>query len=187
LSYGIVQPGNEFANGLPVIRPTDMKYKFVHPLGLKLIDPIKAESYKRTSLMGDELLLCVRGTTGLISLITDELKGANVTRGIVPVCFNKDKLSLQFGYYLFASNYVQNQIKDKTYGAALMQINIRDVRKLLMRIPSIKAQENIVKKLDSLSAETKKLEAIYTQKIADLDEMKKSVLQKAFSGQLSEL
>jgi type I restriction enzyme S subunit len=33
--------------------------------------------------------------------------------------------------------------------------------------------------------ETKKVEAIYTQKIADLDEMKKSVLQKAFSGQLT--
>ena len=33
--------------------------------------------------------------------------------------------------------------------------------------------------------ETKKLEAIYTQKIADLEEMKKSVLQKAFSGQLN--
>jgi DNA-damage-inducible protein D len=35
--------------------------------------------------------------------------------------------------------------------------------------------------------QSKKVEAIYTQKIADLDEMKKSVLQKAFSGQLSGL
>ena len=52
------------------------------------------------------------------------------------------------------------------------------------KIP-IKEQKQIVKKLDSLSAETKKLEAIYTQKIADLEEMKKSVLQKAFSGQFN--
>ena len=185
LSYGIVQPGNEFPNGLPVIRPTNMKNKFVYPLGLKLIDPTKAESYKRTSLVGDELLLCVRGETGVTSLITDELKGANVTRGIVPVCFDSEKLSLPFGYYLFVSPFVQKQIKDKTYGAALMQINIRDVRKLLVRIPSKKEQEEIVQKLDALSAETKKLEAIYIQKIADLEEMKKSVLQKAFSGQLN--
>ena len=48
---------------------------------------------------------------------------------------------------------------------------------------SIEEQKQIVQKLDALSAETKKLEAIYTQKIADLEEMKKSVLQKAFSGQ----
>ena len=50
---------------------------------------------------------------------------------------------------------------------------------------SITEQKEIVKKLDALSTETKKLEAIYTQKIADLEEMKKSVLQKAFSGQLN--
>ena len=40
-------------------------------------------------------------------------------------------------------------------------------------------------KLNNLKAETKKLESIYTQKLADLEEMKKSVLQKAFSGQLN--
>ena len=35
-------------------------------------------------------------------------------------------------------------------------------------------------------SETKKLEAIYQQKISDLEELKKSVLQKAFSGELKE-
>ena len=50
---------------------------------------------------------------------------------------------------------------------------------------SIEEQEVIVQKLDALSVECKKLEAIYTQKIADLEELKKSILQKAFSGQLN--
>ena len=49
---------------------------------------------------------------------------------------------------------------------------------------SIKEQQTIVKKLDALSVEAKKLEAIYSQKINDLEELKKSVLQKAFSGEL---
>ena len=45
-------------------------------------------------------------------------------------------------------------------------------------------QQTIVQKLDALSTQTKKLEAIYQQKIKDLEELKKSVLQKAFSGEL---
>lgn len=45
-------------------------------------------------------------------------------------------------------------------------------------------QKAIVQKLDALSAETKKIEAIYLQKVNDLEELKKSVLQKAFAGQL---
>jgi type I restriction enzyme, S subunit len=50
--------------------------------------------------------------------------------------------------------------------------------------PSLNEQNEIVRKLDALILETKKLEAIYQQKINDLDELKKSVLQKAFSGEL---
>ncbi|MCX6230357.1 MAG: restriction endonuclease subunit S [Bacteroidetes bacterium] len=45
-------------------------------------------------------------------------------------------------------------------------------------------QKKILKKIDAVSTETKKLEAIYQQKIADLEELKKSVLQKAFNGEL---
>lgn len=50
--------------------------------------------------------------------------------------------------------------------------------------PPLKAQQTIVKKLDVLSAETQKLETLYQQKINALEEIKKSVLQKAFSGGL---
>jgi len=45
-------------------------------------------------------------------------------------------------------------------------------------------QKSIVAKLDALSTKTKKLEAIYQQKLADLKELKKSVLKRAFSGEL---
>ena len=49
---------------------------------------------------------------------------------------------------------------------------------------SLKEQQKIVKKLNSLSAETEKLEGIYQQKINDLEELKKVVLNKAFKGKL---
>jgi type I restriction enzyme S subunit len=39
LTYGIVQPGNEFPNGVPVIRPVDLTQTIITRQGLKLIDP----------------------------------------------------------------------------------------------------------------------------------------------------
>ena len=185
LSYGIVQPGDEFENGLPVIRPTDLTSRYIEVNGLKRIDPKLADSYKRTRLIGDELLLCVRGTTGVVSIVTPVLKDANVTRGIVPIRFNSKFIDQEFGYYLLISNYIQKQIRTKTYGTALMQINIGDLRKVLTPYPSIKEQQAIVRKLDAIRAETKRLEAIYQQKLLNLDELKKSVLQKAFNGELN--
>lgn len=112
-SYGIVQPGDEYENGLPVVRPTDLNTRFIKVDGLKRVDPKLAEGYKRTTLIGDELLLCVRGSTGVVSIATKELKGGNVTRGIVPIRFNRKIINQDYGYYLLISNYIQKQIRAK--------------------------------------------------------------------------
>jgi type I restriction enzyme S subunit len=54
-----------------------------------------------------------------------------------------------------------------------------------LRFPeNISEQQKIVTQLDELQEQTKKLEQIYEQKIKDLDELKQSILQKAFNGEL---
>lgn len=186
LSYGIVQPGNEYPDGLPVIRPTDMKVKYVNIGNLKRIDPIKADSYKRTTLTGNELLLCVRGDTGVISIATEELKGANVTRGIVPILFDEDLIRLNFAYFQFISEFLYKQIKEKTYGAALMQINIRDVRQLKLNVPPTKVQDELLPKLNALSDNIESILSSYSNKLTSLEDLKKSILQKAFTGELTQ-
>jgi type I restriction enzyme S subunit len=184
LSYGIVQPGNDFPSGLPVVRPTDLTSKQITLDGLKRIDPKLADGYKRTKLRGGELLLCVRGSTGVTAVTSPELAGANVTRGIVPIVFEPSLLRQDFGYFLMISEMVQSQIRAKTYGAALMQINIGDLRKIAVSFPSLREQDEMTIKLEELSTETQRLESLYRQKLAALDELKKSLLHRAFSGAL---
>ena len=46
-------------------------------------------------------------------------------------------------------------------------------------------REQIIKNLDSLTEETQRLETIYRQKLIALNELKQSILQKAFTGQLT--
>jgi type I restriction enzyme S subunit len=73
-------------------------------------------------------------------------------------------------------------------GAGVPTLNRNNVHGEMVWFPkSLTEQQTIVKKLDALSAETKKLEDIYKKKIVDLEELKKSFLQKAFNGKLSEL
>jgi type I restriction enzyme S subunit len=71
-------------------------------------------------------------------------------------------------------------------GAGVPTLNRNNVHSVKVWFPkSVSEQQAIVQKLDALSAETKKLESIYQQKIKDLEELKKSILQKAFSGELA--
>ena len=63
--------------------------------------------------------------------------------------------------------------------------NMNAVLEFKIPLPPLPEQKRIVAKLDELSAETKKLSAIYQQKLAALEELKKSVLHKAFAGGLA--
>ena len=69
-------------------------------------------------------------------------------------------------------------------GMTVPKLNQKKMKNIPIPLPPLPEQKQIVKKLDSVSTETKKLEAIYQRKITCLDELKKSILQKAFNGEL---
>ena len=93
---------------------------------------------------------------------------------------------LSFLKHWLRSNIFQTIIFEHSGGAAIPNVPAAKILKqITIPIPNIKEQKRIVKEIELTLTKTKKLEAIYVQKIADLEEMKKSVLQKAFSGQLN--
>jgi type I restriction enzyme S subunit len=102
---------------------------------------------------------------------------------IIGIVVNEKLADRDFIEYLLQSFKVRIQALGK--GSAQANINMGTFENEHFPFPPLKTQQAIVQKLDAISAETKKLEAIYQQKIDDLDELKKSVLQKAFSGELS--
>jgi type I restriction enzyme S subunit len=94
-------------------------------------------------------------------------------------------LDKDFFYYLLTSPNVQKQIQSLGAGAIVKNISGDLVKKVDLFFPKSKtAQQTIVRQLDALRAETLKLEAIYQKKLDDLEELKKSILQKAFAGEL---
>jgi len=149
ISYGIVQPGDDVENGVPVVRPIDLVNRIVKCKGLKVVEKSISDSYKRTILNGNELLLCVRGTTGVMSFASSDLKGCNVTRGITPLSFN-ERVEKQYVYYLFKSSFIQSIIAEKTRGIALKQINMKDVRELPILIPPLPLQQSFASKIEAI-------------------------------------
>jgi len=100
------------------------------------------------------------------------------------------RLNLKNIYSPYLCHYLKSQKVRKELIKSGTGINIKSLNQvalssLLVSFPkSLVEQKSIVKKLDALSEQTKKLEVIYKQKLADLEELKKSLLKKAFSGEL---
>ncbi len=69
-------------------------------------------------------------------------------------------------------------------GATIKNFSLKSMRNYTLYLPPIETQKQIVQQLDRLQAETKKLEAVYQKKIDNLEALKKSVLEKAFNGEL---
>lgn len=187
ISYGIVQQGDHVEDGIPVVRPVDLHCKFVSRKNLKCTTPDISASYQRTILRGDEILICVRGTTGIVALATNEIEGCNVNRGIVPLFFDGD-IDRMFMYYQLQTPKIQETISSNTMGSALRQINIKDLRSILLTYPPIDEQRKVVEILETIMPKVeeygKAQEALDKLNEELPEKLKKSILQEAIEGRL---
>lgn len=159
ISYGIVQPGDDFPNGVPVVRPIDLTGgKYIKRDYLKIVDPAISNSYKRTILLGNEILMCVRGTTGVIRMADISLKDANVTRGITPLRI-KDSINITYMYEYLKRQKAQEFIKFYTKGTTLKQINMADLRNLPVLLPPLELQQQFAAKVEAIEAQKAEIEA----------------------------
>jgi type I restriction enzyme S subunit len=117
-----------------------------------------------------------KGSAGELNLTENKFWPLDVTYFVT---FDDEKYDLKFVYFLLLTLKLTRLAKGVKPG-----VNRNDVYSINVFMPSLKEQKSIVTKLSALSTETKKLETIYKQKLADLEELKKSVLKKAFSGEL---
>ena len=92
----------------------------------------------------------------------------------------------EFIYYFFQTKTYWDKINAGISGSAQGGFNATKLGELEFHFPKSKTeQQTIVRQLDALRAETQKLEGLYQKKIDNLEELKKSILQKAFNGELS--
>lgn len=92
----------------------------------------------------------------------------------------------EFISYFFQTKTYWDKINAGISGSAQGGFNATKLGELEFHFPKSKEdQQTIVRQLDALRAQTQKLEAIYQQKLLNLEELKKSLLQKAFSGELT--
>ena len=72
----------------------------------------------------------------------------------------------------------------KGEGSSIPQLTIPKFKSLQIPLPPLKEQEQIASHLDELSSHVKNLKQNYQAQIKDLQELKKSLLDKAFKGNL---
>lgn len=84
------------------------------------------------------------------------------------------------------SSFAQSQFKDRIKGQGVPNLHLQEIRQVTLPIPEdINIQNEIADRIQSALEEVRIVEAAYQRKLQDLDELRRSLLQKAFSGDLT--
>ncbi|MCC5662508.1 restriction endonuclease subunit S [Nostoc sp. CHAB 5784] len=126
------------------------------------------------------LLIGMYDTAALKMSILDRKAAFNqAIAGVKP----NDKIDLIF--ILHAINFLKPEILSLRRGVRQKNLSLQKIKDIVIAVPELQEQQRVVRQLASMREETQRLEAIYRQKIAVLNELKQSILQKAFTGELT--
>lgn len=101
---------------------------------------------------------------------------------VIGIVVNEDFADNEYVEYLIQS--FKSLLKEKGKGTARDNINLGTFDGQKFPFPILPEQKSIVHRLKVMDSETQHLESLYQQKLTALDDLKKSLLQQAFSGQL---
>jgi type I restriction enzyme S subunit len=125
-----------------------------------------------------DLILCVRGsTTGRMNIAGFD---ACIGRGVASI--SSEKYQEWLNHYI---NFNRSTIYSMGTGATFPNVSRAMLAGFKVVIPPVEIMPKVIKEIKFMKGEIEKVADIYTSKILALDELKKSILQKAFSGELT--
>jgi type I restriction enzyme S subunit len=183
ISYGIVLPGPNRADGTPYIRGQD-----INDAGRIAVDelwktsPEIAAKHKRSELRSGDVLLCVIRNLR-VAVVPPGLDGANLTQGTVRLRPSSRVLGPYLARYL-ASPQAQGWMISRYVGTDMPRINVEHARSVPVAVPPLPEQREIVRRVDALFALADGVEAKLAAARRRVERIIQAALAKAFRGEL---
>lgn len=153
------------------------------------IEKVDESVLKRALLKKDDVVITQTGTKkkrdyGFTVIIDKD--NYLVNQRIAAIRFPGNYLSKFFLYYSWTNYFKDQYFANETGTVGQGNVGIGAVTDALVPFCSIEEQRRVVSDIDTILFHTNKLETIHQKKLDDLEELKKSILQKAFNGELTE-
>ena len=152
------------------------KTKFISELDHK-------KFYKRSNVSEGDILISMIGVNRGMACMVDDSRIFSIKN--VGLFKEIDNVEMHYLLYYLKSDLAKSYVESESRGGAQPFIGLKKLRGFPISLAPTDIQKSVVIKLDELGLETNRLETIYQQKLTALAELKQSLLQKAFSGELT--
>ncbi|EPW4809036.1 restriction endonuclease subunit S [Campylobacter jejuni] len=170
---------NFYGNEYPLFKPSDLNGDMIIKYASDNLSKLGFDNAR--NLPKDTILVvCIGASIGKVGLSGVDGSCNQQINAIIP----NSAFTSKYLFFVCLSNYFQEILKNNASQTTLPIINKTEFSKLQIPLPPIKEQEQITSHLDELSSHVKNLKQNYQAQIKDLQELKNSLLDKAFKGNL---
>ncbi len=179
INYGVVQPGDNFDDGVPLIRVGDLHDGRVNKTSVKRIDHAIEKNYKRSRLRGDEILVSCVGSPGVIALVDESVKGYNIARAVARIPLT-DEIDRIFMANYLKTGFVQRYFRNELRTVSQPTLNIKQIAETVVVLPPVDQQHEFARRV----AAVEKLKATQRASLDEMDALFASLQHRAFQGHL---
>lgn len=143
----------------------------------------EGSEYERYAIKKGDLVICEGGYPGR-GAIWEQDEDIFFQKALHRIRCHNPLYNRWVLYYLYLSD-CNGTLKNSFTGAGIQHFTGKSLKQLALPIPPVELTEKFVRNFDELFNHVISLEHIYHNKLKSIDQLKKSILQKAFSGELT--
>ena len=179
ITYGVVKPGPSPDNGVLFIRGGDIFDGKILIEQLRTISEDISNQYKRTRLNGGEIVISLVGYPGEVARVPQSLAGANIARQAALVRLDPTQpISGDYVCKFLQSNQGRRLLLKESIGSAQQVINLRDITRVVLVLPTETEQCAIAETLGNVDALLTALDRL----IAKKRDIKQATIQQLLTG-----
>ncbi len=174
IGYGIVQPGPNVRDGVPVVAVRDLP-KPILPRLHRSAQGIEA-AYGRSRIAAGDILISVKGTTGRIGIVPAGFVG-NISRDVARLRLRAEQ-EPAYWFQMLQSPHAQRTLQQAAVGSTRQELSIGTLKTLTFRFPSQREQVRIAAALSDVDDLIAALERLLVKKQA----IKQGMMQQLLTG-----
>lgn len=179
IRYGIVQTGENVNDGIPCLRVVDFSASRFNKSLMVRTSQMISNSYKQTILEENDIVFPLRGCIGEVRLISKEIVGVNLTRGIALIS-HSERINASYLLWMIRSSRVKKEIQLQINGTTLKEVPIGGLKQILIPVAPFKEQQKIASILSSID---EKIDLLQEKKV-EYTHLKKGLMQQLLTGKI---
>lgn len=152
----------------------------------RFISNEKYQELKRYTVYPGDVIITIMGTCGRCAIVPDDIPTAINTKHLCCISLDRKKCLPEYLHaYFLHSPKALSYLTSHASGSVMDGLNMGLIKDLPVDLPDIASQQKIADVFAEAKANLATLQSVYRSKLADLDALRQSLLQKAFAGELT--